>query len=105
MKVILNRDVITEKFCTDLDIFYGFKKYKSNAGLAYYYYKTSDYNVIKYLSFKDTEILLNGNDLIKLGYPKGRLFKDVIEKGLLPKKTFSMGQAKDKRFYLECCMR
>jgi hypothetical protein len=38
-------------------------------------------------------------------YPKERLFKDVIEKGLLPKKTFSMGQAKDKRFYLECCMR
>ncbi len=79
MKVILNRDVITENFCTDLDIFYGFKKYKSNAGLAYYYYKTSDYNVIKYLSFKDTEILLNGNDLIKLGYPKGRLFSDIFD--------------------------
>ncbi len=38
-------------------------------------------------------------------YPKERLFRDVIEKGVLPKKTFSMGQAKDKRFYLECCMR
>ena len=38
-------------------------------------------------------------------YPKDRLFKDVIEKGVLPKKTFSMGQADDKRFYIECCMR
>ena len=39
---------------------------------------------------------------IRPDYPKDRLFADVIEKGVLPKKTFSMGQAKDKRFYLEC---
>ena len=37
-------------------------------------------------------------------YPKERLFEDVIKNGVLPKKTFSMGQAKDKRFYLECCL-
>ena len=35
-------------------------------------------------------------------YPKERLFHDVIENGTLPKKTFSMGSAKDKRYYLEC---
>ena len=42
---------------------------------------------------------------IRPEYPKERLFEDVIEKGLLPKKSFSMGEAMDKRFYLECCMR
>ena len=35
-------------------------------------------------------------------YPKDRLFADVIEKGVLPQKTFSMGDGPDKRFYLEC---
>ena len=35
-------------------------------------------------------------------YPKERMFKDVIENGVLPKKTFSMGSGPDKRFYIEC---
>lgn len=33
---------------------------------------------------------------------KGDLFKTVILDGALPRKTFSMGEAEDKRFYLEC---
>jgi len=33
---------------------------------------------------------------------KGDLFKTVITDGVLPRKTFSMGEAMDKRFYLEC---
>ncbi len=33
---------------------------------------------------------------------KHDLFKTVILDGALPRKTFSMGEAKDKRFYLEC---
>jgi len=32
---------------------------------------------------------------------KRDLFKTVILDGVLPRKTFSMGQAKEKRFYLE----
>ncbi len=32
---------------------------------------------------------------------KGMLFPTVIHDGMLPRKTFSMGQAQDKRFYLE----
>ena len=39
---------------------------------------------------------------IRPPYPKDRLFPDVIENGVLPRKTFSMGKAPDKRFYLEC---
>ncbi len=33
---------------------------------------------------------------------KTELFKTVILDGALPRKTFSMGEAKEKRFYLEC---
>lgn len=35
-------------------------------------------------------------------YPKDKLFKDVIKNGILPKKTFSIGESVDKRYYLEC---
>ncbi len=33
---------------------------------------------------------------------KNELFKTVILDGVLPRKTFSMGAAQDKRFYMEC---
>lgn len=33
---------------------------------------------------------------------KGELFPTVVNDGALPRKTFSMGHAHDKRFYLEC---
>jgi hypothetical protein len=33
---------------------------------------------------------------------KNDLFKTVIVDGVLPRKTFSMGEAEEKRFYLEC---
>ena len=36
------------------------------------------------------------------GMPKSDLFKTVILDGALPRKTFSMGEAYEKRFYMEC---
>lgn len=36
------------------------------------------------------------------GMHKSDLFKTVILDGALPRKTFSMGEAKEKRFYMEC---
>jgi len=33
---------------------------------------------------------------------KGLLFESVIKDGPLPRKTFSMGEAHQKRYYLEC---
>lgn len=33
---------------------------------------------------------------------KDKLFESVLKNGPLPRKTFSMGEAKDKRYYLEC---
>ena len=34
--------------------------------------------------------------------PKGELFAQVRLHGALPRKAFSMGAARDKRYYLEC---
>ena len=36
------------------------------------------------------------------GMSKNELFPSVIKDGVLPRKTFSMGEARDKRYYLEC---
>jgi hypothetical protein len=36
------------------------------------------------------------------GMQKSDLFKTVILEGALPRKTFSMGEAREKRFYMEC---
>ncbi len=33
---------------------------------------------------------------------KSELFPYIREKGILPRKAFSMGEALDKRFYMEC---
>jgi hypothetical protein len=33
---------------------------------------------------------------------KSDFFKTVVVDGALPRKTFSMGEAEEKRFYLEC---
>jgi len=35
------------------------------------------------------------------GMPKSDLFKTVILEGALPRKTFSLGQAREKRYYME----
>lgn len=45
---------------------------------------------------------IGGNiGIIFEGMKKSELFPAVINDGALPRKTFSMGEAKDKRFYLE----
>lgn len=36
------------------------------------------------------------------GMEKSDLFPSILSSGSLPRKTFSMGHAKDKRYYLEC---
>lgn len=52
-----------------------------------------------------TELSLSREDSIGFifdGMSKSELFKTVIFDGALPRKTFSMGHARDKRYYLEC---
>ena len=35
-------------------------------------------------------------------FAKSDLFKGVVMGGVLPRKTFSMGHAEEKRYYMEC---
>ena len=44
----------------------------------------------------------NAIGFIFSGMEKSQLFKTVLFDGALPRKTFSMGHAHDKRYYLEC---
>ena len=70
----------------------------------------------KYLAENGGRIdYIHGNDVVRslakepntIGFmvdamEKNDLFLTVIKDGSLPRKTFSMGEAQDKRFYLEC---
>ena len=61
---------------------------------------------VDYIHGEDTVIALaqkeNTVGILYGGMTKDQLFKTVICDGALPRKTFSMGHAEDKRFYLEC---
>ena len=43
-----------------------------------------------------------GAALLLPPFNKRTLFRDVAARGILPRKSFSMGEAAEKRFYLEC---
>lgn len=61
---------------------------------------------VDYIHGEDTVFALaqkeNTVGILYGGMTKDQLFKTVICDGALPRKTFSMGNAADKRFYLEC---
>jgi hypothetical protein len=63
-------------------------------------------NDVDYIHGNDTILELgtkSGNAGIYLpAMRKDSLFRSVIKDGALPRKTFSMGEAHQKRFYLEC---
>ena len=69
-------------------------------------YLTENSGKIDYIHGKDTvKKLANQKNSIGFILPdmsKSQLFPTVIKDGALPRKTFSMGHAADKRFYLEC---
>lgn len=60
---------------------------------------------IDYVHGADVTVRLGGQPgnvgIYLPGMAKGDLFKTVILDGALPRKTFSMGEAREKRFYLE----
>jgi hypothetical protein len=67
--------------------------------------KAGGYEKIDYVHGEDVTVRL-GSQPGNMGFylpviGKGDFFKTVILDGALPRKTFSMGEAKEKRFYLE----
>ena len=61
---------------------------------------------IDYIHGKNTVLSLsaqkNSIGFLLPAMDKSLLFKTVIKDGVLPRKTFSMGEAHEKRYYLEC---
>jgi hypothetical protein len=68
--------------------------------------KTGQVKSVDYVHGEDTVIKLAGEPgnlgLLLPSMEKSDLFKTVILDGALPRKTFSMGEAHEKRFYMEC---
>lgn len=97
--------------------------YQGNEGSIYITETNSNLPVGTLQTFLDEYLKVNGgridyihgNDVVRtlaekentIGFmvdamEKNDLFTTVIKDGSLPRKTFSMGEAADKRFYLEC---
>lgn len=61
---------------------------------------------VDYIHGEDSVKTLSNSDnaigFIFTGMEKNQLFKTVIFDGALPRKTFSIGHAHDKRYYIEC---
>ena len=70
------------------------------------YVKNHDGVSVDYIHGEESVRALASRDgavgLLFDGMGKNELFKTVICDGALPRKTFSMGHAADKRFYIEC---
>lgn len=70
------------------------------------YLKTHPTAEVDYIHGKDsTAALAAAPDAIGFlfdGMAKSQLFRTVLYDGALPRKTFSMGHAQDKRYYMEC---
>ena len=52
-------------------------------------------------ALRDIQEKRGGTGILMPGFEKSRLFPTVQRDGKLPRKTFSMGEANEKRFYLE----
>ena len=49
---------------------------------------------------KETAARYEGVGVVMPKFPKEELFRFVLEKGILPRKAFSMGEAEEKRYYI-----
>lgn len=77
LKILENKNVERQSPTTYYEISKTFENY-SNEDLAYYFYKTNDENIETYLKFENQKLLISGEDLINLNYPKGKLFGEIM---------------------------
>ena len=70
------------------------------------YVKAHPGTEVDYIHGEDSLAALSARDdavgFLFDGMEKDQLFRTVIYDGALPRKTFSMGHARDKRYYMEC---
>lgn len=99
LKIIINNDIEKISFANTTDIYKTFSKF-NQIDLMYYYYKTKDENVKKYLKIKDIRLNISGNDLIKKGFKEGALIGEILNK-LLEEKFNNPEKLNSKKNELE----
>ena len=77
MQILENEEIKKISLSKPVDIVEYFSKLKTEQ-LAYYFYKTKDEKIKLYKKFNTIELKISGNDLIKLNYPKGKLFGEIL---------------------------
>lgn len=84
LKIIINENVNKIEVDGLLDIYKTFSKYQET-DLAYYYYKTKDQNILKFLEIKNIKLNISGKDLIKAGFKQGAIIGEILDSLLLEK--------------------
>jgi len=98
LKILINNKIEKFKFKDELDIIHTFSKMEEY-DIAYYFYKTKDDNAVKYQKLKEIKLLINGNDLIELGFEQGKKIGEILNK-LLLYKLKNPNKHTDKEFEL-----
>ena len=75
--LIENNDEVKKNLSAKTELQKEFSRYELSS-LAYYYYKTNDNNVLEYFKIKDIKNLINGSDLIDLGYKQGAELGNIL---------------------------
>ena len=99
IKILQNSKIETLNFEKLIQIYKTFSKF-SLVDLSYYFYKTKDENVLKYLKIKDITLNITGSDLLNKGYKQGVLFGEILDK-LLEEKLQNPNLFKNKKSELD----
>ncbi len=79
LNYVLSDEIIAFKLHSVLDIYKYFKNF-SDEKLCLYYSKTEDNNAVVYFrEYKNTKVLINGDDLKTLGYQEGKVIGDILD--------------------------
>ena len=95
LKILFNDDVQKKQLPTLLDVLKVFSKF-SEIDLAYYFYKTNDENVEKFLQIKDIKLNISGKDLLVAGYNQGCEIGEMLD-FLLSEKIKNQSIFKNKK--------
>ena len=78
LDIIQNREIEKNNFKKEID-YYKFLNKENKSYCAYYCYKFNDEKLIKYIKKINIKLYVTGDDLIKLNYPKGKLYSEIFD--------------------------
>lgn len=84
LKILLNKEI---EIMENENIIQKYKLFKKSnlVNLAYYFYKTKNKSLEKYLQIKDIDLNITGDKLINLGYEQGKIIGEILDNLLLEK--------------------